>query len=93
MLQMKITMSLLPRRNLYALDVYSGVVVILEVYEGERQTPLRKELKIIFLCSQIRQTYGGDFREKMFVLLVIETRSCSAMANHITVRVIRDHQI
>jgi hypothetical protein len=92
MLKMKITINLLPHCMLYALDVYSGMKVILHVYEGERQTPLRKELKIIFLCSQIQQTYGGEFKEKMLVLLVIEPRSSSPMADHITARSTRDHQ-
>jgi hypothetical protein len=53
-LKMKITINLLPRRKLYALDVYSGVEVILELREGEWQIPLRKDLKIIFFFSQIR---------------------------------------
>jgi hypothetical protein len=35
MLKMKITINLLSRRKLYALDVYSVVEVILEVHEGE----------------------------------------------------------
>jgi hypothetical protein len=35
MLKIKITIHLLPRRNLHALDVYSGVEVILRVREGE----------------------------------------------------------
>jgi hypothetical protein len=35
MLKMKITINLLPRRKMYALDMYSGVEVIPEVHEGE----------------------------------------------------------
>jgi hypothetical protein len=35
MLKIKITINLLPRCILYALDVYSGVEVILEIRKGE----------------------------------------------------------
>jgi hypothetical protein len=92
MLKTKITINSLPRRKLYDLDVYSGVEVILEVHEGEWQAPLRKYRTILILCSQIRQTYGVEYKEKMLVLLVIEPRSSSLIANHVTDRAISVHQ-
>jgi hypothetical protein len=83
MLKMKITINSFPSHKLYSLDVYSGVEVILEVREGEWQAPLRKDPTILILCPQIRQIYGGEFKQKILVLLMIEPLSSSPMASHV----------
>jgi hypothetical protein len=88
MLKMKVTINLLPRRKLYALDVYTGV----EVHELEWQAPVRKDPTVLILCPHIRQTYGGKFKEKMLVLLVIELRFSSLMACYVSDRAIPAYQ-
>ena len=84
--------NLLPRRKLYALDVYGGVEVIPEVHDGQGQGPVREDITILILCSHIRQAYGGECKEKMLVLLVIDPRFSSSMACYVTDRAIPAYQ-
>jgi hypothetical protein len=67
------------------------VEVILEIHERGCQA-LRKDLTILILCSQIPQTYGGEFKERMLVLRVIEPQPSSTMANHVIDRAIPARQ-
>jgi hypothetical protein len=64
MLKMKITINLLPRHKLYALDVYSGVEVILEVHEWQWQAPLKKNLTILILYPLIHRTMEVNSKRK-----------------------------